>query len=124
MPPLDHAHSWNVATELPFVLSGGIEPAFLAATDPQGRGARDDVEQALRALDTLRPGLPELRVSCFDVYRALRAAGQPDARAFLERAHAQMMAQAAALADPARRERFLTDVAINRAIRAARETET
>jgi len=76
--------------------------------------ARRCAEETLRELGALNGrGVPGVY---FDCYLTMRAAGAPEAGELLEKAHAAMMREAGMIADPARRERFLCRVAMNREI--------
>ena len=84
--------------------------------------ARHYALEALRELQKLKgQGVAEVQGVYFDCYQALRAAGEAEAHVTLQQAYAAMTAQAEAFADPARRARFLSAVAMNREITAARE---
>jgi len=78
---------------------------------------------ALEALRALRAqgdvGVAEVQDLYLNCALALRARDPARARAVLERAHAAMTAQAEAIADPARRARFLDGLAVHRELRAA-----
>jgi DNA-binding SARP family transcriptional activator len=59
MPALDNTDSWDVITELPFALSSADDPQSHPVSDLLTGGPRDDLEEAVRVLDTLRPDLSQ-----------------------------------------------------------------
>ncbi|MEK7310808.1 MAG: hypothetical protein AAB382_02445 [Chloroflexota bacterium] len=79
--------------------------------------ARRCAEETLRELGALNGrGVPGVQAVYFDCYLTMHAAGAPEAGELLEKAHAAMMREAGMITDPARRERFLSHVAMNREI--------
>lgn len=79
--------------------------------------ARRMAGDALRELGALNGrGVPGVQGVYFDCYLTMRAAGAPEAGELLQKAHAAMMHEAGMITDPARRERFLSHVAMNREV--------
>ncbi len=77
------------------------------------------IETALAQLETLEgQGVSEVQGVYYYSYQALKQAGYSPTNSLLEKAQAALKARAATLADPARQTRYLTQVALNRAIAA------
>jgi class 3 adenylate cyclase/tetratricopeptide (TPR) repeat protein len=90
----------------------------------QARLGLGRLEQALEAsrramaLVEEQRDVEEVQQVYLNHYRVLAALGDAEAESSLRRAHEAMMAQAERIADPERRERFLSDVVANREIQA------